>query len=393
MKTLIELYDERPIENVLATEVFRPERTVYLCPQEVINDKRIQTKLREYFAHRGIETELVFLESSIYNTDKLQKQLRSVAEQYGDCMIDITGGTDDALFACGMLCAEYNIPTFTYSRKSNCFYNIKNAPFADKLICTVKHKVEDCFLMAGGAMRSGRVDNSLLTRYMNDIDPFFRVYLKHRINWTRIVSYIQKTSQRSEDQPVKLEISGAYSVKSNRSTVNAPDECLYDLEAIGFLSDVSISRERVEYAFKDEQMRTWLRDIGSVLELYVYKTCLDTGIFNDVFTSAVVDWEGGFLRDNVTNEIDVMAMYGILPVFISCKTCSISTEALNELAVLRDRFGGFIAKAAIVTAQKCRSITRHRASELGIEIIDLDDLKSGRTAKHIKNMILRGTEK
>ena len=31
MKTLIELYDERPIENVLGTEVFRPERTVFLC--------------------------------------------------------------------------------------------------------------------------------------------------------------------------------------------------------------------------------------------------------------------------------------------------------------------------------------------------------------------------
>ena len=26
MKTLIELYDDRPIENVLGTEMFRPER-------------------------------------------------------------------------------------------------------------------------------------------------------------------------------------------------------------------------------------------------------------------------------------------------------------------------------------------------------------------------------
>ena len=35
MKTLIELYDDRPIENVLGTEMFRPERTVFLCPPEI----------------------------------------------------------------------------------------------------------------------------------------------------------------------------------------------------------------------------------------------------------------------------------------------------------------------------------------------------------------------
>ena len=35
MKTLIELYDERAIENVLAADMFRPKRIVYLCPTEV----------------------------------------------------------------------------------------------------------------------------------------------------------------------------------------------------------------------------------------------------------------------------------------------------------------------------------------------------------------------
>ena len=46
MKTLIELYDERPLENVLSTEVFRPERTVFLCPPEVAADLPLQNKLR-----------------------------------------------------------------------------------------------------------------------------------------------------------------------------------------------------------------------------------------------------------------------------------------------------------------------------------------------------------
>lgn len=386
--TLIELYDERPIENVLATEVFRPEQTVFLCPAEVAQDKRFQKKLREYFAHRGLDTELVFLESSLYYSGKVLKQLRSVVARYGDCMLDITGGTDAALFACGQFCAEQSIPTFTYSRKNNCFFNIQNAEFAEKLSCTVQHRVEDCFLMAGGAMRGGRVDNAILSEYTDFIDPFFSIYLNCRTQWTKVVQYIQKTSQGKEGQPLSLRVDTAYTVKGERNTrIDAPSDCLHALAEIGFLRDVSVSREHVSYTFRDAQVRTWLRDIGSVLELYVYKSCLDAGVFNDVYTSAVVDWEGDFLRDNVTNEIDVMAMQGTLPVFISCKTSIVSTEALNELAILRDRFGGNSAKAAIVTTQQCRSVTRHRASELHIEVIDLDDLKAGKITEHIRTML------
>ena len=146
---------------------------------------------------------------------------------------------------------------------------------------------------------------------------------------------------------------------------------------------MKITKKKVSFTFRDAQIRTWLRDVGSVLELYIYEAAVETGLFNDVRTSAVVDWEGGVLRDSVTNEIDVMAMAGILPVFISCKTCAINTEALNELAILRDRFGGKGARAAIVTTQRCRSVTRNRAAELDIDVIDLDDLKKGRVKERI----------
>ena len=42
MKTLIELYDERPIENVLGTEMFHPEETLMLCSPEVVSDKMLK---------------------------------------------------------------------------------------------------------------------------------------------------------------------------------------------------------------------------------------------------------------------------------------------------------------------------------------------------------------
>ncbi len=385
MHTLIELFDERPLENVLGVEVFRPERVVYVCPEQVAGDRRVQRQLRDYFRARGLEPELSFARANVYDTESVLQLLRRTAGQNGDCALDITGGTDAVLFAAGLLCAERPIPVFTYSRKRNKFYDIRNAPFAADLPCRVRFSVEDCFRMAGGSMRSGRVDNQILSRYLEDFDPFFRLYLEHRNDWTRIVTYFQKVSQTAPDAPIPLEVEGPYVVKGERAArISAPERALWDLQELGFLSDLKIvTDEKVSFRFRDGQIRAWLRDVGSVLELYVYKACLDTELFDDVRTSAVVDWEGDRRDNAVTNELDVMCTRGVVPVFISCKTCDVKTEALNELAVLRDRFGGQMARAAIVTAERGNARMRSRAAELNIQVIELGDLAADRLRRRL----------
>ena len=389
MQTLIELYDERPLENVLGVEMFRPERAVYVCPEKIASDQRMQAKLRAYFRHRGLKLELVFVKASMFDTDAMLRVLRRIVSQYPDCALDITGGTDAVLFAAGLLCAETALPVFTYSRRQNKFYDIKDAPFAAMLPCSVAYSVEDCFLMAGGSMRQGRVDNAILGGYLEDIEPFFRLYLRYRRPWTKIVNYIQRVSPTPSDGSVPLEVCGDYTVKGERgSRISAPEEALQDLEKISFLEDLRIEPERsVSFRFRDGQIRAWLRDVGSVLELYVYKACLDSGLFDDVRTSAIVDWEGDGKQNAVTNELDVMCTRGITPVFISCKTCDVKTEALNELAILRDRFGGQVARAAIVTAERGGAQMRNRAGELNIAVIDLNDLTQGRIDKRIRNLM------
>ena len=389
MRTLIELYDERPLENVLGVEMFRPQRVVYICPENVAGDKRVHRQLREYFRHRGLEPELQFLRTDVYDCESVLQQLRRIAAEDEDCAIDITGGTDAVLFAAGLLSAERPVPVFTYSRKRNRFFNIRNAVFAADLPCDVRFSVEDCFRMAGGSMRTGRVDNKILDRYMDDYDPFFRLYLEHRRDWTHIVTYFQRVSQTAPEAPIPLEVLGPYEVKGERAArIQAPEKALRDLERLGFLQELQISRgEQVSFRFRDHQIRTWLRDVGSVLELYTYKACLDTGLFDDVRTSAVVDWEENKKDNVVSNELDVMATRGVTPVFISCKTCDVKTEALNELAVLRDRFGGQIARAAIVTAERGRTVMRNRASELNIQVIDLNDLQAGRIQKRLETLM------
>lgn len=392
METLIELYDEVPLENVLGVEMFRPSRVVYICPEGAASDAHMQKKLRAYFAHRGLKPEILFLRSSVYDVEAMLRVLKKAADRWPDCAIDITGGTDAVLFAVGLLCSERDIPVFTYSRRKNTFFSIKNAHFADNKRCGITYSVEDAFLMAGGTVRQGRVDNSVLENYMGDVDAFFDLYLKYRRDWTRIIGFFQRVSPTVEGAEQELGVTAGYTVKGERgSRIDAHPEALGELEAIGFIDSLSVvPGESVSFRFRDAQKRVWLRDVGSVLELKIYKACVDSGLFDDVKTSTVVDWDSEFRSNVVTNELDVMCTRGVMPVFISCKTCEVKTEALNELAILRDRFGGKTARAAIVTTKRGGASMRNRAFELGIQVIDLDDLLKGRLESKIASLAVPG---
>ena len=386
MDTLIELYDERAIENILAPDMFRPHRIIYLCPGDIVQDHNRQAKLKAFFRRRGWDPELIFTEVSLFKADRILGQLLSIREKYPNCALDVTGGSDAALFAAGMFTAQTGAPAFTYSRKKKRFYNISGADFADDLPCTLSYSVEEFFLMAGGTLLSGRVNNAILSDYLRDFDPFFACFLRFRRDWPDIISYIQKISPAEHGQTPPLSIQGKYSVKGEHGSKNyANEEALKAFEQIGFIEDLAIvPGESVSFRFRDTTVRAWLRDVGSVLELYAYKACIDTGIFNDVISSAVVRWDDTLGHGSVSNEIDVMAARGVVPLFISCKTSDVKTEALNELAILRDRFGGKGAKAVIITTEPCNAAARHRAAQLGIAVIDLEELSDNQMVQRLK---------
>lgn len=333
--------------------------------------------MRDFFDRMQCPTRLSFVPVSLLDALKTEKVLREILDAHDDCAIDISGGTDAALFAAGACSGEVGV--FTYSRKKNTFYEIKNAPYARNLPCTVKLDVGSCLMMAGGYLLPGRADNAELPGRFDEIDRLFRVYTRFRREWNGQITYIQRITSSG---PEKLEAEGNLREKSGGRTLRADPALFRALEKEGLILDLSIDGERIRFRFPDETVRFWLRDVGAVLELHVFRACYEAGCFDDVVLSAVVNWQAGKLRsDSVSNEIDVMAVQGIRPVFISCKACEVHTEALNELAVLRDRFGGKNARAMLVTSgmtARTRASTRMRAAKLGIELIEWENISLDR---------------
>ena len=75
------------------------------------------------------------------------------------------------------------------------------------------------------------------------------------------------------------------------------------------------------------------------------------------------------------NEIDVIAMYGALPVFISCKNGAFDSEELYKFNTVAELFGSEFVRKILVTADMENSChdadsLRERMDEMGIKRIE-----------------------
>ena len=384
MKTLIELYDDSPIENVLATLVFSPQECVLLCPPEIAKSRELKSAAKNFLKHRGIDTKLTFIPVSMDNAVKIARVMKEVQDSHQDCAINISGGSDAALFAAGAVAYECLTPVFTYSRRKNAFFD---ASFARGVVPNIKLDVESSLLMAGGTLLPGRADNAELESRIEQIDSLFAIYGKFRRIWNRQISWFQKVSS---SEPGVLDVSGPLTEHTGNGNVTVEHSLFTALAQSKLILDLEITEDSIRFRFPDETVRFWLRDVGAVLELQLWRACKAAGCFDDVVLSAIVNWQNGSIRsDSVTNEIDVMAVQELSPVFISCKACEVHTEALNELSILRERFGGKYSRAILATSgiagSRNRASVRNRAAKLGIELIEWEDLSLDRLIARLRN--------
>ena len=115
MKTLIELFDEYPIKNVLATLTFSPDECVLICPSVISDNKEMKRSLRDFYKYRGSKVKLTFIPVSLDDALKTERVLREVLDSHPDYAINISGGTDASLFATGEVAGDN--PIFTYSSR------------------------------------------------------------------------------------------------------------------------------------------------------------------------------------------------------------------------------------------------------------------------------------
>jgi len=395
MKTIIEIYDDEPIYNVLAPTIMRPEQVVYIGGNR-ITGKRIKNKIIRYFEERKLDTYAFFYPTNIYDCGKVMETLEMLIERFPDCAIDVSGGNSVLVFAIGMFCAIHEIPAFAYNIKDNTFCNIFACDEIDSLPSEIALNARECLAMAGASlMRHGHIDGDTLTpEDLSDISNVWEIFRKYQNSWPRHTQYLQAVSGTPEpDSEPVLDIDALLSRKTSfNKTINANMNIMQELASCGVIENLVIEEDRIRFSFKNQIMRQCLLDVGIWLELFVYTTCRESDFFDDVQISVVVDWNGDEEETiNTINEIDLVMTHGITPVFVSCKTGVPTTTTLNELHTLTEQFGGRYAKCVLATMCKLSEVspsTYKRALDMGIHVIQCEDISAPTLLKKLSNIVL-----
>ena len=394
MKVLIELFDTEQIYNYLATLVFKPEK-VYFVGDSGIMGGNCRRKAEKLARMKNLNTKFLYKFVNPDNFLLLRSKIKEIIEDEkklgNECVIDVTGGRDLALVAAGNI-MSLGVDVIRYDPKNKIFRTLLNGethPAEISLSC------EEIITVAGGTVYSNTHSLSFSDKEWEIIDKIIRLYFKKRDVWTKFVKYLQRISKKEgEKVGDRLWIEAPATLNADGKTFSADTEILSGLEKTGAISDFRFSRKnnRLEFKYKSSEIANLLVNEGVWIELIIYLTVRNSDVFTDSDTGVKFIWDipdGGnslndLLSDNTPrNEVDVMAVRGIKPIFISCKTRALINEDLNELFAIREHFGGELACAVLATTKhvEIESPIYERARAMGIEIIHEHDLDFG-TAKN-----------
>lgn len=384
--TIVEFYDINSIENIVSTLLCAPEKVVFIGD----NGDQLQAAKEDYLPvikARGIATQLDY---RVVNRNKLVsivEALSDIAQQSEDCLFDLTGGDELYLVAAGMVFERYpekvKLHRFNinYGKLSDCDADgntLKTFP--------AQIGVEENIRIYGGRVifedekpkTTHRWDFS--KDFIEDVKKMWNVCRINTGLWNAVFTFSAKEVEignedlhESVELPeTLLESGGVYAIFKN-------------LENCGIIKDFVMSEKGVSFRYKNLQVKECLSVAGRVLELYITVLALEmqggknkNAVFSDLLTGVYIDWDGVVNSgdDGVGNEIDVILMKGLKPIFISCKNGDMETHELYKLETVAERFGGKYAKKVLAVSDisklnsKGESIVR-RAEEMGITVIDV----------------------
>lgn len=129
----------------------------------------------------------------------------------------------------------------------------------------------------------------------------------------------------------------------------------------------------VEYVLsKGARTRELYEKGGTALELFTCLAVFRCGSFSDCATGVEVDLDGQLthMPGDPKNELDVLAMYGNQPVFISCKNTRVTKEYLYEIQAVSRHVGGKYAIPVVMSTVPAFFAVSERAREMGVLLAD-----------------------
>lgn len=385
--TLIECFTESHIDNIAACLRLRPEKVIMLGDRQEMEApvKRYQTLVKQ----RGWATEISMCDVDGKNFSQMCAALTTLVREEPDCIIDLTGGEEPVIMAVGAVLAtqagqQKSLRVERFDQETGMVVDCVNGG-RTKPEDTGSLTVEELIAIHGGVMLPGSYQPPQ-KHTVRELKGLWRMASESPKEWNRAITLLNEFESRADSKtqvylPLRY-ISG--SIPNFEQKENTVRELLGKLYRYGVIDDES-NGFALEYTYRSELMRLCTEKAGNVLEV---KTLLEARavspqgepFFRDCRMSVSIDWDS-VIHDplervpETRNEIDVVAIHGMTPLFISCKNGSIGEEELYKLSSVARRFGGPYAKKMLIATdldQKSYASNRafiQRASDMGIYLV------------------------
>lgn len=387
MDTLLELLDREPLRNVLSAINFRPKRVLFLGGSDI---HQMKDHILTFFRRQQYAPEVEFLYQDPSDFRGVLQQMRTLKQRYPDLTIDITGGRNLALLSAGVFTAQEQVPLFYFDWKRERYFSVYGCQSLEGAAFSAGLTVEDIITLFGGTyLGSAHLSTGIdPMAYQALIHGMWQLFLSHQSSWSASTSYFQNMGKfnRPSADPLFYDVPSKFYL--GNMVLSAPREILRELQRLGVLSHLELTKSRARFRFLNEAFRQWMGIAGVWLELELTLLCLESSLFHDVQMSVRADWD----RDptnGTNNELDVVAVRSAFPIFFSCKIGLPKTPAVEEIAVLSRRFGGRMARAVLVTAanleQDAPAVYR-RAIDMGVTVISRKDFVSGKVPELLRRL-------
>ena len=412
--TIIEFFDkESHIDNIVSTLLCKPEKVIFIGDGARRMNRCIE-KYKSVAESRGLD---VTFETKNVNRNSLMSivgAIEDVIDENEDCIIDLSGGEDLFLVAVGIVYGEdadrIKLHRFNFSNGSMTDCD------SDGILCAsepMEMTVEEAVTINGGRIvfddekSNGTEDWDFTEDFIDDVYVMWSICRKNPSRWNAMITTLDRyLALRPESEAECLSVY----VNIEEATITLRDkgekfvvfnDIFKKLSSLNVISNFRYDDTSFSFDFKNRQVMKCLTKAGQVLELLIAIMAVEsdtddgTPFYNDVMTGVSIDWDGEIHPDfepDIENEIDVILMKGMIPVFISCKNGAITIDELYKLSVVAERFGGkYVRKVLVATELEKMGIKetyiKARADAMGIRILDrVDEMEEETLAKEIKKL-------
>lgn len=364
--TLIEFFDKTPVENILSSLALKPDKVVFVTPesrkairavplyQKILNGRGIHLEMRvKSIAKNDLEA----IVAALYDI---------ISDPSDDYVIDISGGDEGALVALGIILGSTDLRVSAFRMNAvsrrGVWFEIKpkseNANDGRRAISRtvidysghsqVCLTVQENILLHGGRIYGESCTFRKGDPVCRDIDELWKICRRDCSGWNA------KINRFSGSVSLYADGKDLYSVANDDiGRKGGVDRDLWKSFVDGGyikIDEKYTGRGVTVFRYKSKPIQDCLTKAGSLFEYYTYKTALKCErngepVYDSATTGIILGWNEDI--DTTRNEIDVMLMAGMVPVFVSCKNGDVGTDELYKLNTVAKKFGSGYARCAL----------------------------------------------